>query len=361
MDSNYTYNFPAVKGVQAGAEYYVAMCPLKLIPKLFIFNEDELPPQYRAQRTINKSRIPEMTRYILNNPLDYVFSSLTASIDGQAEFRPITNECHNIGSLVIDMDATFIINDGQHRRAAIEEAIKSRPELGNETISVVFYKDQGLDRSQQMFADLNKHAINTTKSIGILYDSRDEMAKVTKEVIDNIPLLAKFTDRENSSLSKYSAKLFTLSSVYDTNYQLIKKRKNITRKDIGILLAFWKTLSESIVEWKQVQEKELSASNLRLNYIHSHGVVLEAFGLLGNYLITNKYNNWTECIKGLGKLDWSRSNLADWGGRVIRNNGNISKSRTNVLLTYIKIKKQLNLPLIPDEEEEEAKFIRGGQ
>lgn len=212
-----------------------------------------------------------------------------------------------------------------------------------------------------MFADLNKHAINTTKSIGILYDSRDEMAKVTKEVIDNVPLLAKFTDRENSSISKYSAKLFTLSSVYDTNYQLIRKRKNITKKDISLMIAFWKTLSESIVEWKQVQEKELSASNLRLSYIHTHGVVLEAFGMLGHYLIINREKGWISYIAALDKLDWSRSNLADWGGRVIRNNGNISKSRTNVLLTYIKIKKQLNLSLTPEEDEEEEKFIRGGQ
>jgi DNA sulfur modification protein DndB len=49
------------------------------------------------------------------------------------------------------MTARFIINDGQHRRAAIEEALKERPELGDETISVVFLVDEGLTRSQQMF------------------------------------------------------------------------------------------------------------------------------------------------------------------------------------------------------------------
>lgn len=360
MEGNFTYNFPAVKGIQAGNEYYVAMCPLKLIPKLFLFDDNELPPEYRAQRTINKARIPEMVNYIMNNPTDYVFSSLTASIDGDAEFRPVSDVSPNIGFLVISMDSSFIINDGQHRRAAIEEAIKHNNDLGNETISVVFYRDKGLGKSQQMFADLNKHAINTTKSIGILYDSRDQMAMITKDIIEKVPILRIFTDKEVSSLSKYSAKLFALSSIYDTNNQLIKKSKKITAKDKQSMLTFWETLCGNMSEWKQVNDKILSASHLRLNYIHTHGVVLEAIGMTGHYLLANKYTDWISYLKALDNLDWSRTNLADWQGRVIRSNGNIAKSKNNITLTYIKIKQKLNLPLSEDEEQLEMKFNRGG-
>src|SRR5690242_15791216 len=35
----FEYVFPAIRGVQAGREYYVTMCPLRLIPRLFLFNE----------------------------------------------------------------------------------------------------------------------------------------------------------------------------------------------------------------------------------------------------------------------------------------------------------------------------------
>lgn len=361
MESNFTYNFPAVKGLQAGTEYFVAMCPLKLIPKIFLFNDDVLPPQYRAQRMINKSRIPEMVKYIIDNPSDYVFSSLTASIDGDAEFHPISIESPNIGFLVVSMEASFIINDGQHRRAAIEEAIKIHTDLNSETISVVFYRDKGLQKSQQMFSDLNKHAINTTKSIGILYDSRDQLATVTKDIINQVPLLRKFTDMESSSLSKYSPKLFTLSGIYDTNNQLIKKQKKITAKDIKTLLTFWVTLCNGMSEWKQVNDKALSASNLRLNYIHTHGVVLAAIGMVGHYLLVNKYSDWTQYIESLDTLDWSRTNLIDWQGRSIRGNGNISKSNNNITLTCIKIKQKLNLPLSSDEELQESNFNKGGK
>ena len=40
-----------------------------------------------------------------------------------------------------------------------------------------FYGDKGLERSQQIFTDLNKHAVKTSNSIAELYDSRDDLAE----------------------------------------------------------------------------------------------------------------------------------------------------------------------------------------
>ncbi|WP_449344398.1 DNA sulfur modification protein DndB, partial [Streptomyces narbonensis] len=84
--AGFEYTFPAIRGIQAGREFYVSMCPLRLIPKIFIFDEDELPPELRAQRLLNKGRLPALSKYILDNPDDYVFSALTASVDGNMHF-----------------------------------------------------------------------------------------------------------------------------------------------------------------------------------------------------------------------------------------------------------------------------------
>ena len=65
----FVYEFPAIRGVQAKREYYVSMCPLRIIPKLFSA-ESSLPvsePHRRAQRVLNKARIPAIRDYILNN------------------------------------------------------------------------------------------------------------------------------------------------------------------------------------------------------------------------------------------------------------------------------------------------------
>ena len=99
------------------------------------------------------------------------------------------------GLLEIDMTASFLINDGQHRKAAIEAAIAEDESLKEETISIVLYKDQGLQRSQQMFTDLNKHAVTTSKSLNTLYESKDPVALITKNVVNSISFLRKYTDR----------------------------------------------------------------------------------------------------------------------------------------------------------------------
>lgn len=350
MKNNFFYTFPAIKGKQATRDYFIIMCPLKILSKLFIFNEDELPPEHRAQRILNRARIPEMATYIINNPKDYVFSSLTASIDGDFEFTPINVEFDDkIGNLNVSMDSRLLINDGQHRRAAIEEAIKAVPELEDETISVVLFIDEGLKRSQQIFADLNKHAVNVSKSIGILYDSRDPIAIITKSLLEENNYLKHFTDKENPSLSKFSPKLFTLSSINETNKKLLNKLNTNDPKINSFVKEFWDVLCENMKEWQFVFNKDTNPTLFRKDYISSNGVVLEALGLVGNYLYKNNPYDWKKILSNVKDIDWHRTNLDDWQNRVIGPTGRIVKSATYVRLTSNLIKIKLNISLSKDE------------
>ena len=112
---NFCYKFPVVKGIQAGKEYYIAMVPLKILSRLFPEENEFVLPEYRAQRRINELRIPIIKNYILDNKDSYVFSALAASIDGDFEFIPEGNV--GLGILEISLDARFLINDGQNRKA----------------------------------------------------------------------------------------------------------------------------------------------------------------------------------------------------------------------------------------------------
>lgn len=363
MDVAFSYNFPAIRGVQSGKEYYVAMCPLRIIPKLFLFDEEEIPPEHRAQRILNKARIPELTNYIVENPNDYVFSSLTASVDGVLKFQPFSNDPSgkDLGQLSISLDARFLINDGQHRRAAIEEALKISPELGTETISVVFFYDEGLTKSQQIFSDLNRHAVNTTSSIGILYDHRDRLAIVTKNLLYKNQLLNRYTDREKVSLSKNSPKILALNHIFNTNLRLlgISKGQDFSQEDENFLYDFWSQLTNSIHEWQLVLSKELSPKDLRTNFIVGHGVFLEAIGVVGKYLKDFYPSDWNLFIQNLKNIDWSRTNNKDWLERAYSKNGRIQKTNHTIQLTANKIKELLNLPLLEHEYTIEKKFKQG--
>lgn len=357
MKNNFYYTFPAIKGVQASRDFFVIMCPLSILSKLFIFTDDELPPEHRAQRLLNKNRIPEMATYIVNNPKDYVFSSLTASIDGKFEFLALDNKFdNNIGTLKVSMDSRLLINDGQHRRAAIEEALKANPDLSDETISIVLFIDEGLNRSQQIFADLNKHAVNVSKSIGVLYDSRDPVAMITKSIIEENVHLKYYTDKENPSLPKFSPKLFTLSSINETNKKLLNKLNFDDPKTHEFAKDFWNILCKEMKEWQFVFDKTLSANLFRKDFISCNGVVLEALGIIGNYLYKNNYDNWKDILSKINTIDWNRSNLNDWQNRAIGSNGRIVKSATYVRLTSNLIKKKLGLSLTQDEQKAENDY-----
>lgn len=360
--ASFNYLFTAIRGIQAGREYYIIMCPLRLISRLFQFNEEELPPELRAQRVLNKARIPQIVRYMVDNPKEYVYSSLTASIDGKVSFRAFTETGDNkMGLLVVPMTARLIINDGQHRRAAIEEALKIMPELGNETISVVLFIDAGLKRSQQMFSDLNQHAVRPTRSLGILYDHRDNIARLVLRLGQVVPIFKNRVELERTTISNRSLKLFTLNNVYNATSALLAKRntkEKITQQEENLAAEFWSEVAKQIPEWQLLLEDKVSSAELRRGYIHAHGIVLHALGAAGHDLIARYPGNWKERLQALRKVDWSRSNPL-WEGKAMLG-GRINKTQMNVALTTIAIKQVLGLELTPEEKkaERQAKIGR---
>jgi DNA sulfur modification protein DndB len=58
-------DFTAIRGVQAGAAYYVIMVPLKVISRLSHFADEGVPADLRAQRVLNKGRVPQIADYRL--------------------------------------------------------------------------------------------------------------------------------------------------------------------------------------------------------------------------------------------------------------------------------------------------------
>ena len=332
---NASFVFPAVKGIQANKEYFTAMVPLEIIPKIFQFADEELPPEIRAQRVLNKSRIPEMRDYIINNPESYVFSSLTVSVDGEMLFEPINDVDSMIGHVSISMSARFLINDGQHRRAAIAEAIKINRELKNEHISVVFYHDKGLKSSQQMFSDLNRYAIRPTKSIHILFNSREESSVIAKDVIKDVFVFTGLTEKEKTTVSNRSKALFTLSAISTATVELLKDIKLDTSQKTGLAVEFWNEVALNMPEWLAVMRHEQKSSDVRSNSICSLSITLVAIGHGGNKLLHAYPQDWKQRVANLSNVDWKKDNPI-WNNLVFVN-GKVAANRSSqrALSTYI--------------------------
>lgn len=351
MQTAGSYVFPAVRGIQAGREYYVSMCPLRMLVMLFQFDDID-PPELRAQRLLNRGRVPEIARYIVDHADSYVFSAITASIDADVRFE--ATGASDVGTLHVPLSARFIINDGQHRRAAIEQALRQRPTLADETIAVVFFHDRSLARCQQMFADLNRYSIRSSSSLNVLYDHRDAKAATARAVLDAVPELKELVDMERSSLSKGSKKLFTLSALHTATAQLLIGAAEEARMETAI--SFWRDLYDRFPAWEEVRSGKRSAGQVRNQCIHAHGVALHALGRVGNSLVHRNGGRPPQSLDGIEQIDWRRE-APEWEGRATAG-GNLVKSAQNVILTGNFIKGRLGIELSADEQRLEDGYNR---
>jgi DNA sulfur modification protein DndB len=266
-----------------------------------------------------------------------------------------------MGVLRIPMSARFVLNDGQHRRAAIELAMRENPTIGDESIAVVFFLDQGLARCQQMFADLNRYAIRPARSLGVLYDHRDDKAQLAKLVVASSPVFRDVVEMERTTLAPRSRRLFTLSAIYTATAVLLANVELDGAEERAALAAkFWEVVGAQLPQWALVQKGNLTAGEVREDFIHSHGVVLQALGRVGNSLLHHRPRDWKKALAKLGTIDWRRDNAALWEGRAMIG-GRVSKAQQNVLLTTNAIKQHLGLSLSADELRAEEAYQRGDQ
>src|SRR5215510_4341873 len=306
-------SFPVMRGNMGGRQYYSLLISLSEIPRLFKFNDwEQSTPEVRAQRVLNKARVPDIAKYILDNEDGYLFSSITASYSCPVNFIPSADNTET-GILEMELEnLEFIINDGQHRCAAIAAALKENPALGKEKISVLLFETESLEQLQQMFSDLNRFVQKTSKSLGLLYDHRDSLSALTMEVAERVDVFRGMVDKEKVTIPRRSPNLFTISALYDANVKLLgktipKKGSSAYAEVLTTAVGYWTELSKIIGDWQKVKNGELSASELRQEKINTHAVVLRALGGVGRTLLAKYPEGWQGKLKLLATIDWRKS------------------------------------------------------
>ena len=340
-------SFPAMQGVIGQRTYFSCLMKLNAIPKMFTFRDwAEFTPEDREQRILNKKRIPEIAKYILDNEDGYLFSSITASYKCEVKFVPLDG--NGLGTLEMEFeDANFVINDGQHRCAAIAHAIKENPSVGEETISVLLFPYESRERVQQMFSDLNRFVVKTSKSLDILFDKRDAMATVTLDVCEKVPVFKGMVDKDAVSLPVRSPKLFSLAALYDANEELLKylgSKEELSHNEmVRVAMDYWTVVAKAMLDWNKVRNGDLKPLDLRQESISSHAIVLRALGAVGADLMKEDPNGWKARLLDLTSVDWSKKNK-DWENVCIIANSVVSNRQAR-LATKAYLKKHLGLIL----------------
>jgi DNA sulfur modification protein DndB len=306
-------SFPAMRGRMGGRQYYATVMSLAEIPRLFKFTDwEDCTPELRAQRVLNRSRVPDIAKYILDNEDGYLFSSITASYKSDVKFVPMADNAE-LGLLEMELEnVEFVINDGQHRCAAVAAAVKENPNIGKEKISVLLFEQENTERLQQMFSDLNRFAHKTSKSLDILYDHRDNLSALTMDLSEKVDVFRDMIDKERITIPMRSPKLFTLSALYDANEELLgdkidKKGTSGYEEKLATASEFWAEITTAILDWQKVKDGELKAPQLRQEKINTHAVVTRAIGGLGKALLEAHPTDWKTRLAALKTIDWRKA------------------------------------------------------
>lgn len=344
--------FPAMQATIGQRTYYACVIRLDEIPIMFRFTDwIEFTPEDRAQRVLNNDRIPVIASYILDHEDGYLFSSITASYQCVPHFEPVSTD--GLGFLEMDLgEAKFVINDGQHRCAAIAQAIKENPALGGESISVLLFPYESRERVQQMFADLNRHVVKTNNATNIIFDHRDTLGRVTKEVCERVPAFQGLVDKEHQSLPARSEKAFTLYSLYDATKELVADKANSADGGFDELVMaaveYWTTVSSFMPDWLKVRNREIRPIELRQENISTHSVVLRALGGVGADLLKRYPADWKNRLANLKAVNWSKRNR-DWENVCMVANSVVANRQARVA-TKAYLKRKLGIPVSESEE-----------
>lgn len=341
---NVSYTFPATKGIQAGKNFFTTSVQFKYLVRLFKFDDEFVPAQLRAQRSLNETRAKAICQYILENPDSYILPAITASCDASMEFQAMNDE-HSIGILQIPITANLLINDGQHRRRAIELALQENPLLADHAVPVMIRFDEGLASSQQIFSDINSNSSKPSGSLNALYDLRNKYSRWILDILEKRPAYKARIDMENASPGKKSPHLWSLVALHSfvnlltgVNDKNIKSLTSLDRKTDEVL-AFMDKL-DTIPLWSGMLKGEMGAESVRENYIISHAVFLHALATAGSYVSDLSQ------LDGLAKIDPSKASDL-WKGRSVVA-GKIIKTTTGVKSTAAQIMNVCGIALPED-------------
>lgn len=346
---------PAMRGKMGSRTYYACLMPLEAIQSMFKFDPEErqwpdLSPEQREQRVLNKTRLPAITSYILENEDDFLFASITASYKSEPIFIPssMSEGDGNIGLLKLKLGDELTINDGQHRCGAIVEAVKKNPALSSQTISVLLFPWESTERVQQMFTDLNRHVVKTSKSLDVLFDKRDPISIATMFALDRVPVFRELTEKVETSLKVKSTKIFTLAALYDANSDLLKEHQDDeVEANAKRLVEYWSAVAAHMDDWTKVLKGQRTSTELRAESISAHSTVLRALGGLGSELMKQD-DDWRGRLAALGDIDWSKRN-PDWQNVCIVANSVVSNRQARAA-TKAYIKGRLGMGLTDAEE-----------
>ena len=387
LDDQFTFSFPVSRGLQH-KPYFQGTIPLTVLVKMLRF-DDQGSTLDRSQREMNPKRAEKIAQYLLKNIKKkgfYIIPSLSGYIDTPVnspeprffDIYEIMNVKRSkgdfsgldIGRLVVHMDSTIKLFDGQHRGGGMGTALRLIRQHPNEfegvdlslvQVPIMLYTNLSLEERQLGFTDINMNLTKPSTSISLAYDKRDNVAKLAVELATTLPCFAGVVDLERNVVSGKSEFIFPLKSIYDSVRIILglkpaEKEVTISDEQREKVAEVFNTMSR-VMGWSGLGYTDQSSEHLRDNYIYTHAIMLKAAAIAGTEIDAAFDGIDNIELDGIKSLDFGRYS-EDFAERcVCKKSGNMIANVKAATLTANKLQLAVGCPLNDKAADLERQFF----
>jgi DNA sulfur modification protein DndB len=280
----------------------------------------------KTNRPIMPLHVKEIAKYLINTDAyilpPFIFNSSTpinvfAFGSGSVKF----------GYAVISSDVFLYVTDGQHRLRAIEKAVIERPDLYNDSVTVLVVQEEDLEQIHQDFADCSKNK-PIPPALRASFDVSDFLSKITRDVTKQLDIFNGRIDKISTTVGKDVNFIFTMSQlrVGISEFLFGTSNKNLdsyTVEDPAMYKAslekaksFYSEFARNNTTWSLLFQPTSQANNLlnfynlRQERIDFNSVGFIIISRIGHLILSE--NNFTveqnsRLIKALANLDYRRT------------------------------------------------------
>lgn len=309
---------PALRAFMGDWVYYVSTMKMADVAERVHFakeiHKSELL-QELLQRELDESKHAASIRdYLLRDAQRFFNAMVVGVYEGAPEWhelkaRGLNKLAPNLDSIEFQGTLGFLrLNgaeqlfaiDGQHRVCGIKQAVKGKPALGKEEVTVIFVAhkvgDKGRERTRRLFTRLNRFAKPVRKEEAIVLDEDDVVAILTRQFVeDDKRFQGKIAISRTKALpASDGTSLTTIGTLYDCldaflsvgqedwkNFKQVRPDDRIIKKFFTAADSLWRTLARNFPEVAEVLRpdggKEVAAKYRNRNGGH---LLFRPIGLL---------------------------------------------------------------------------------
>ncbi|QFT13580.1 DNA sulfur modification protein DndB [Vibrio sp. THAF190c] len=385
LNEPFSYRFPATRGLQH-KPYFQINVPLSILVKMLNL-DDKGSTLERSQRSVNENRAKGFGEYLIRNVKEnsfYIFPSIIGVIDTPVNSKPATffdvyevlnvkrsNDVNMLsqGVLVVSMDSTIKLFDGQHRSSGSAYAIRkiaTDPELkdldlSNIHVPFMAYTDLTLVERQIGFSDTNNNLSKPPAAISIAYDHRDAMSQFAVELSTELMCFKDMVDFERNAITGANLNYFSLKTIRDATQSFLglnkkQAKEGLTAEQKEIAKEFWMTFSRH-TGWSALNFGLNDARDHRETHLNTYAVFLKALALAAKNILTNFISFDKVDLSKLDDLDVSRWS-DDFKDRAFDQvSGKMKPDSTGVMLTANKLQLAVGCPLDIEQAQLEKQYF----